>query len=98
MADTKFTPGPWHIYKLTDISRIADVHERMIASLVGIEANAALIAAAPELYEALVVFMQYIDHSHLCPWKESGWRPDCDCGFYEAVEKIEDALRKARGE
>ena len=54
--------------------------------------------AAGELRAALSVFMQYIDHSHLCDWFDNGDKNACDCGFYEAVEKIEDALEKARGE
>ena len=57
MNDTKFTPGPWHTwYEKMEIS-IYDQNSDLICGPIKQcpeqEANAHLIAAAPELYEAL---------------------------------------------
>lgn len=61
MNKPKFTPGPWHIYSSEDQEAIvavnsdscicitADVSQDLDGGL----ANARLIAAAPEMYEAL---------------------------------------------
>jgi len=56
----KFTPGPWVRMNVTDVftdgksgQQIADCMPNIAVSINELAANAALIAAAPELYEAL---------------------------------------------
>ena len=63
--ETKFTPGPWKIDPMTPLHILQEGTERGVASIshfsnVDVEktyaaniANARLIAAAPEMYEAL---------------------------------------------
>ena len=60
MADTKFTKGPWHYQENADVYThiVRDATNWFIASTpqsssLICEANARLIAAAPELYEAV---------------------------------------------
>ena len=56
MSDTKFTPGPWH----TDDSRkYTNIHSKIVSHIAKVpthssegNANARLIAAAPDLLEA----------------------------------------------
>ena len=56
---TKFTPGPWVVSKLIGVDDlgIVNVYGSAVARIGNLDianpANAALIAAAPELYEAL---------------------------------------------
>ena len=61
MSDTKFTPGPWHVSGHSDekghhLHIGAKGHHVVLASMnrshVHAEANAALIEAAPDIYEA----------------------------------------------
>lgn len=54
------------------------------------EANARLIAAAPELYEALVLLLAEVDFSGNGTAKDFGWP--------RATEAARAALAKARGE
>lgn len=89
-----FTPGPWAIDGLSlvhvaDASRggqrvtVADVrHNR--------EANAHLIAAAPELYEALGAF---VSAANLSVFDKGA-----DAALANAFDLAERALAKARGE
>lgn len=68
MSNAKHTPGPWELYKhrgYFGIRRVgADPHEAdiidrfMDAAVVETEANAKLIAAAPDLAEALKEFLE----------------------------------------
>jgi hypothetical protein len=63
MNDTKFTPGPWHTwYEEMEIS-IYDQNSDLICGPIKQcpeqEANAHLIAAAPDMYKAL----EEIEHS-----------------------------------
>lgn len=85
MSESKFTPGPWHVGDGNE-TIVYDANRWAIASATTFhrkhedgssEANAKLIAAAPELLEALEalkreiilsdVNMDYID-SHFKPW------------------------------
>lgn len=62
MGATKFTPGPWKV-SLTDDTVVVDAARREVAAIDGdynqpetwpiMEANAKLIAAAPDMYAAL---------------------------------------------
>ncbi len=96
MSDTKFTPAPWqfHIGGSGDYPTWSVHIGRGIVHLPGIEpmevmdANARLIAAAPELYAALAAIFEWAD-PYTLP----------NCGEHEAdVEAARIALAKARGE
>lgn len=52
---TKFTPGPWSLWRKGDPSQVIAAGRVFVAQTVGgnDQANAHLIAAAPDLYEAL---------------------------------------------
>jgi hypothetical protein len=59
----KFTPGPWHICaEMPDVICCKD--DYVIAEHVEVAADAHLIAAAPDLLEALESLLEYA---------ESGW-------------------------
>lgn len=86
MANEKWTPGPWRIdgslaiYSaddsfIADVTYLTDEKE---------QANANLIAAAPELYEAL---------NDLLNEAINGTVP-----LLAQIEKVSKVLRKARGE
>lgn len=59
ITETKFTAGPWAVSKLIGVDDlgIVNVYGSAVARIGNLDianpANAALIAAAPELYEAL---------------------------------------------
>lgn len=89
----KFTQGPWMVNKSIppyiynnehgSICRIHFINSRELNSLEESSANAALISAAPEMYEAL---------SDICKvFKKDG-------RFPKTWREIEKLLRKARGE
>lgn len=69
MTETKFTPGPWKVHPVDDCTVVASDGSE-VAAIDGdynqpdtwpiMEANARLIAAAPDLYEALVDIEQMI--------------------------------------
>ena len=93
----KFTKGPWkatydsqlraaiEIYNTEDRIMVAALPDRgTIEEMSEIEANANLIAAAPDLYEALETTCEY------CIGKEA---TDCPCERCITGK----ALRKARG-
>ena len=94
----KFTKGPWkatydsqlqaaiEIYNTEDRIMVAVLPDRgTIEAMSEIEANANLIAAAPDMYEALETTCEY------CIGKEA---TDCPCERCITGK----ALRKARGE
>lgn len=94
----KGTPGPWHVSKnykeqvRADINiPIANVHSMLAPS--DIKANARLIAAAPELLEALDRLVDLIDSEG----------EGLECGmptpqqWYDARNKAEAAIDKALG-
>ena len=100
MSELKATPGPWTFYaKLSgsenhrgycvhgasiDYWALAEVQPGDEDGDLG-RANAALIAAAPELYAALKNALPYL-------WSHNGQ------GSERAVKLAEAALKKARGE
>ncbi|MDR6431027.1 hypothetical protein [Brucella pseudogrignonensis] len=103
MADTKFTPGPWsfevirHIWKLGMNAAIAEGYvptdQAVNDTINGVsDANAHLIAAAPELYEAV--------EELTAAMKKYGMDVDGDApaAHREMMHKAESALAKARGE
>ena len=91
MSEPKFTKGPWYVYnngfylEITNecgqeapIISISDIHDKNIA-------NANLIAAAPDMYEALL---------DCCGECVDTFESDSAC----RVCSVGHALRKARGE
>ena len=98
---TKHTPGPWevyHWYTHSDLFDGSDKHEspyvlqtsREVDLLDELHANARMMQAAPELYQALMRVMRNINH-------HKGWdpiHPTCQA----AVKDAEAAIAKARGQ
>lgn len=91
----KFTKGPWQALLRTekDCLHSADImkgDERIGSANVRyhlpVEANAYLMAAAPEMYEALKAVREE------CPVD-----PDINADWYAAWQKLEAALAKATG-
>lgn len=97
MSNTKFTPGPWKKSGQFGIS-IGRDHGYISAQNTGCfyalveerEANAALIAAAPDLYDALEQAAEALSNCK------------ANTGYssmqYRAAIAIKSALEKARGE
>ena len=96
MSETKFTKGPWKVVDNGHFLQISfpwennpNVIDRYCRSVADIHnndiANANLIAAAPDMYEALDTQCEY------CVGKEAR---NCPCE--ECI--VGKALRKARGE
>ncbi|MDR6432008.1 hypothetical protein [Brucella pseudogrignonensis] len=100
MADTTFTPGPWEAFNRDTYQSIfAKGYERTICVVESYskgfgpdrderDANAHLIAAAPELYEALYRLVRDCEIAGL--QEQAGF----DCWIIMANK----ALAKARGE
>lgn len=97
MSETKFTPGPWRV-EITEDGSNGFAHKWPIIlsetqQIVGTEglfsdietdrANAALIAAAPDLYKALKMASESAGFQYMT---------------YETRDAITAALAKARGE
>lgn len=100
MTVTKFTPGPWVAKRIeaenfiyNDIMSGASGEKIVEDQSCISDANAQLIAAAPELYEALEMV------SGALTLGDDGPDPGCwaDLSSKE-VQKIFDALAKARGD
>lgn len=94
MSELKATPGPWYSAKgkgdsrrfiMRDGKRLATTH--LCRGQFSAKANAHLIAAAPEMYEALMALQDDGD------WRDGLWVPS-----KESVDKADAALKKARGE
>lgn len=98
MGDLKATPGPWEPHPVMRwVSPASDMEtpvcalrwetEGVACDETEVRANAFLIAAAPELYEALAWFINDIDGTHTKMVE-----------FDANVERARVALAKARGE
>jgi hypothetical protein len=90
------TPGPWGYEKYCGTVRVFyDIGRgtRPICKLIGEdeEANAHLIAAAPELLEALQSLTLYVEQLETVVYA-----PD-DAGTHESVENARAAIAKAKG-
>ena len=106
MSEPKWTPGPWRWWTSNSWRRLSsdhrnhpqdggvlcptvsrsDGHPDLIVS----DADMALIAAAPDLYEACHLLLTSRSH-----------HPDpevVECRVIEGIQKGLDAMRKARGE
>lgn len=94
MDNEKFTPGPWSLL-FNDKTKVvfenkgvaifvADTYGGFTKNEIEEEANAALIAAAPEMYEELKL------HCARCMWAQ----PSCErCNTCKTM----NVLKKARG-
>lgn len=108
MSEPKFTPGPWKVGKSIYQSQARVVAEKggRIADVFAYEedqayANAVLIAAAPEMYKALLKLKECLEGYF--GKTEKDFFEDCneDSGeLYFAAEYNEaiNALKTARGE
>lgn len=95
MSEPKFTPGPWFVdHGVPGKPRIFSRADNLIKSMVCAcehgalsrqEHDAALIAAAPEMYEKLAWMQKQFDASDSEELVALGW-------------EIEELLKKARGE
>ena len=104
MSDTKFTPGPWSCTKAAPsgdrgiyaagtgifAEAYADIRRAGENNAAEAEANAHLIAAAPDLYAALLV--AELASEELC----QGQDPANEC--WVTLATIRSALAKAQGE
>ena len=96
MSDTKFTPGPWRVDKnVTETNYllccdISDRNRGYVASLAVTNedalGNAQLISAAPDLFEALKIILEY-------PYGDASPLDDP-----LVIERARAAIRKAEGE
>ncbi len=98
------TPGPWEIvsrfvgplYIVADVSTAIDKSGKMEIAHVGADtfataqANARLIAAAPELLDALELARWFVENF------PTNALPD-DKDFVTPIEKVSAAIAKARG-
>lgn len=102
MTKPMWTPGPWRQTSLdrngdTMIVRNADPDHHWYCVAHGVQSkNAALIAAAPTLYEALEVALDALSNLADEGIDENTFN---EGGIgYEAVQTINNALAQARGE
>lgn len=95
MSDNNFTKGEWERGKTVDLSVYSSDDQRLIADCrvvhrgYGVcEANANLIAAAPDLLEALEELTKFIEFAS----------SEYEIPINIDIAKAEAALKKARGE
>jgi hypothetical protein len=77
MSETKHTPGPWQVEDSSDWMDIVDADGDLIAEIEPGECekgNAQLIAAAPELLEALKAVLLFHSGSHWDDAKQAEWQ------------------------
>lgn len=101
---SKYTPGPWKVERLTHVgTNVFGLANEMTAREfveTNWDANARLIAAAPELLEALKSARESLgiaaDNECGC---ESGSpaQPEFVCGWHQSLFRVEDAIAKAEG-
>jgi len=96
MKNTKHTPGPWKLDDVSDfirgprgvyIAELCDANsDRVQVHGPRFEANARLIAAAPDLLEALEHISRELPENEFIKHSK------------DAIRKVKDAIRKAKGE
>lgn len=90
----KHTPGPWNAHKYPDVKTWSVASDKSIASKIECEANATLIAAAPELLEALEALV--LADTAIC--ENTGTKSDQAMNRIAALDKANSAIARARGE
>lgn len=90
MSETKFTKGEWHVQDYNEIDGTIRVNQGNIVITYAnhteeSEANAHLIAAAPEMYAMLEGLLKNLLKGE-------------ECDVFEKDASIESLLAKARGE
>jgi hypothetical protein len=98
MAEQKHTPGPWRIVKTDGFSGIVGNDNGDIVTPTGPRlSDARLIAAAPELLEALRGFANLAEYSDIVNSMATVLRPHERAGFVESFSKARAAIAKAEG-
>lgn len=114
----KFTPGPWVVSKTWEFGPISDSDDQSYGMMVSVgdvfgenrAANASLIKASPDLYEALSELISSLDdlisdsqgvyglhlNGDLAPWSELV-EGGCYEDWLKSLEAARAALRKAEG-
>lgn len=92
MSETKFTPEPWKAVsdQRWEAINIVDGNSQLFALVKG-EANAALITAAPEMYDVLQHYFDLLEQAN-------NGDAVAECKLFEDIVLIEQVLMKARGE
>ena len=98
----KYTKGPWKVScqfggatEIKSFHTITDSENRLFVALADTRASANLIAAAPEMLEALENALAWIDRSHKYGSDMESSRLSC---LLDASGILSDAIKKARGE
>jgi len=96
MSEVNFTKGPWrrgfkNIGYVQAENGVVVAKCQRLTSLCNLQANAHLIAAAPELYEALRMAANDLNTA-------AHFLPDTGLALLETVKQAHAALAKARGE
>ena len=89
MSEPKFTPGPWRkSFTTVDCGRGRYINQIWWKQkdLAEAEANARLIAAAPEMLNLLETFVEITETNDVVPIE-----------FFEHASRVKKILRKARG-
>ena len=108
---SKHTPGPWAVSS-TERRYVREVNgKRYVASCTDsqdyrtyeeAEANARLIACAPEMLEALKDAAEYLQDKSGCSWLRSDFQRGCrcseDCSSIAVWKQARAAIAKAEGE
>lgn len=106
MIDTKHTPGPWtaerheHGWHVgPQPSGVCTIHDNTNGSRYAEhQANAALIAAAPDLLAACMAGRAIAERS-VCPFgRPYAPREDCDCNYHASYRAMLAAIAKAAQE
>lgn len=95
---TKHTPGPWHVDRAHVVGPDSVVIVRQAAAYDDAQNDLRLIAAAPELLEALQSLLQHVEHADSCGDHDAynhASVPTCGCGLDSALELAQAAIAKA---
>lgn len=104
----KYTPAPWYVNPKASLAVMSPARNEMCVANCGsyslstedvfdeLAANARLIAAAPDLLEALILCRTWLDATYRAlknNYVDGDYEP-----LREAAEKAGDAIAKAKGE
>lgn len=96
-----YTPGTWSVEQGTnDFDIVVSVEgraDRRLAGYIEREADADLMAAAPELLEALKQSKRHMTHSAMCARTIERGDWGCSCGFNSAYDAACLIILKAEG-